>query len=125
MFQRKKSLCFFHKLVLYIDFIILRFIFNSKDYTTGKLNSGLLQLAPHTHLVLDETKLEAGKLENHGIQSVKQIAHLIGNQQLNVDFKFYTIDYNVNIPVLILSEGRSMLPVSYIILVFRWNFFFC
>lgn len=86
---------------------------NSKDYETGRLNSGLLQLAAHTHLVLDETRLEPGKLENHGIQAVGHIANLIRKQQLNVDFKFYAIDYNANIPVLIFSEGKSMFPVSF------------
>lgn len=83
-----------------------------KDYETGKLNSGLLQLAPHTHLVLDETRLEPGKLESHGIEAVVHISNLIRKQQLNVNFKFYTIDYNANIPVLLLSEGKSMFPVS-------------
>lgn len=91
---------------------------HSKDYETGKLNSGLLQLAPHTHLVLDETKLAAGKLESHGIESVMHISNLIRKQQLNVNFKFYTIDYNANIPVLILSEGKSMFPVSFYIFFF-------
>ncbi|XP_055316672.1 mini-chromosome maintenance complex-binding protein isoform X2 [Sitodiplosis mosellana] len=82
----------------------------TKDYETGKLNSGLLQLAPHTHLVLDETQLEPGKLEAHGIEGVMYISNLIRKQQLNVNFKFYTIDYNANIPVLIFSEGKSMFP---------------
>lgn len=76
------------------------------------MNSGLLQLAPHTHLVLDETRLEPGKLESHGIEAVVHISNLIRKQQLNVNFKFYTIDYNANIPVLLLSEGKSMFPVS-------------
>ncbi|XP_031627150.1 mini-chromosome maintenance complex-binding protein [Contarinia nasturtii] len=82
----------------------------TKDYETCKLNSGLLQLAPHTHLVLDETKLEPGKLESHGIEGVMHISNLIRKQQLNVNFKYYTIDYNSNIPVLIFSEGKSMFP---------------
>lgn len=84
-----------------------------KDYETGRLNSGLLQLAAHTHLVLDETRLEAGKLENSGIQAVLHISNLIKKQQLSVNFKFYSIDYNANVPVLIFSEGKSMFPVSY------------
>lgn len=90
----------------------MHFVFqNRKDYETGRLNSGLLQLAAHTHLILDETRLSPGKLENHGIQAVLHISNLIRKQQLNVDFKFYAIDYNVNVPVLIFSEGKSMFPV--------------
>lgn len=83
-----------------------------KDYTTGKLTSGLLQLAPHTHLVLDETSLQPGKLENHGIESVVHISNLIRTQKLKVNFKFYNIEYDANVPVLLLSEGKSMFPVS-------------
>lgn len=62
---------------------------------------------------MDETRLEPGKLENTGIEAVSHIANLIRKQQLNVNFKFYAIDYNANVPVLILSEGKSMFPVSF------------
>lgn len=86
------------------------------------LTSGLLQLAPHTHLVLDETCLQAGKLESRGIESVMHVSNLIRKQMLSVNFKFYTIDYNSNIPVLILSEGKSMFPVR-IPLLFKLIFF--
>lgn len=72
-----------------------------------------MQLAAHTHLVLDETRLEPGKLENHGIQAVGHISKLIRKQQFNVNFKFYSIDFNVNVPVLVFSKGKSMFPVSF------------
>uniref|UniRef100_A0A182UKI8 Mini-chromosome maintenance complex-binding protein n=1 Tax=Anopheles melas TaxID=34690 RepID=A0A182UKI8_9DIPT len=81
-----------------------------KDYKTNKLTSGILQLAPHTHLVLDETRLEAGKLESAGVEAVKHVAHLIKAQRLKYDFQFYQLDFNTDVPVLVLSEGKSMLP---------------
>uniref|UniRef100_A0A182W2F8 Mini-chromosome maintenance complex-binding protein n=1 Tax=Anopheles minimus TaxID=112268 RepID=A0A182W2F8_9DIPT len=81
-----------------------------KDYTTNKLTSGLLQLAPHTHLVLDETRLQAGKLESAGVEAVKHVAHLIKSQRLKYNFQFYQLDFNADVPVLVLSEGKSMLP---------------
>uniref|UniRef100_A0A182N9L8 Mini-chromosome maintenance complex-binding protein n=1 Tax=Anopheles dirus TaxID=7168 RepID=A0A182N9L8_9DIPT len=81
-----------------------------KDYTTNKLTSGLLQLAPHTHLVLDETRLQAGKLEAPGVEAVKHVAHLIKCQRLKYNFQFYQLDFHADVPVLVLSEGRSMLP---------------
>ncbi|KAH8409904.1 hypothetical protein KR009_000824 [Drosophila setifemur] len=85
-----------------------------KDYETNKLVSGLLQLAPHTHLVLDETCLQQGKLEASGVHALQHLAHLINNQELKCDFQYYQIDYQANIPVLILSEGRSMLPSDFV-----------
>ncbi|KAH8263240.1 hypothetical protein KR044_006435 [Drosophila immigrans] len=86
-----------------------------KDYETNKLVSGLLQLAPHTHLMLDETHMQQGKLEASGVQAIQHLAHLINNQQLKCDFQYYQIDYNVDIPVLVLSEGRSMLPSDFVL----------
>ncbi|XP_016987537.1 mini-chromosome maintenance complex-binding protein [Drosophila rhopaloa] len=85
-----------------------------KDYETNKLVSGVLQLAPHTHLVLDETCMSQGKLEANGVLAVQHLAHLINNQELNCDFQYYQIGYHANIPVLVLSEGRSMLPSDFV-----------
>uniref|UniRef100_A0A182M851 Mini-chromosome maintenance complex-binding protein n=1 Tax=Anopheles culicifacies TaxID=139723 RepID=A0A182M851_9DIPT len=81
-----------------------------KDYATNKLTSGLLQLAPHTHLVLDETRLQTGKLESAGVEAVKHVSHLIKSQRLKYNFQFYQLDFNADVPVLVLSEGKSMLP---------------
>uniref|UniRef100_U5EXQ7 Mini-chromosome maintenance complex-binding protein n=1 Tax=Corethrella appendiculata TaxID=1370023 RepID=U5EXQ7_9DIPT len=81
-----------------------------KDYETNKLTSGLLQLAPHTHLVLDETRLHTGKLESNGLHAVASIAYLINQQKLIYDFQFYKLEFDTNVPILILSEGKSMLP---------------
>lgn len=83
-----------------------------KDYTTNKLTSGLLQLAPHTHLLLDETRLQTGKLESSGVEAIQNIAHLIKNQKLKYNFQFYHLEFNSDVPVLVLSEGKSMLPTN-------------
>lgn len=82
-----------------------------KDYTTNKLTSGLLQLAPQTHLILDETKLQPGKLEASGVEGISMIAHLINHQKIKCNFQYYEIEFASNVPCLLLSEGRSMLPV--------------
>lgn len=86
-----------------------------KDYETNKLVSGLLQLAPHTHLILDETQMQQGKLETNGVHAIQHLANLINNQQLKCDFQYYQIDYNVDIPVLVVSEGRSLLPSDFVL----------
>lgn len=84
--------------------------FYRKDYKTNKLTSGVLQLAPHTHLVLDETRLLAGRLDKAGVESVATIAHLINQQKLKCNFQYYNLEFDTDIPVLCLSEGKSMLP---------------
>ncbi|XP_005175421.1 mini-chromosome maintenance complex-binding protein [Musca domestica] len=99
-----------HYLPMTLDTMNTAAFVPKKDYETNKLVSGLLQLAPHTHLVLDETRMQQGKLEANGVMGIQSIANLINNQQIKCNFQYYEIDYNVDIPVLILSEGRSMLP---------------
>lgn len=83
-----------------------------KDYKTNCLKTGFLQLPQHSHLVLDETKLESGKLKEAGCKAVADLSELIQQQQVHYDFQFYKIPFHTNIPVLILSEGKSLLPVS-------------
>lgn len=85
-----------------------------KDYKTNRLVPGFLQLPKHTHLVLDETKLDSGKLEQSGCLAVADLSELIQSQQINYDFQFYKIPFHTNIPVMIISEGKSMLPVSFV-----------
>lgn len=74
------------------------------------MTSGLLQLAPHTHLVLDETQLQVGKLEASGVKAIASIANVINDQKVKCDFQFFDVELNVNVPILVLSEGKSMLP---------------
>ena len=83
-----------------------------KDYTKNHLQTGVLQLPKHAHLVLDETKLENGKLEQSGCLAVGDLSELIRSQQISYDFGFYKLPFQTNIPVLIFSEGKSLLPVS-------------
>ncbi|XP_060535093.1 mini-chromosome maintenance complex-binding protein [Cylas formicarius] len=84
-----------------------------KDYECNRLTSGLLQLSKNTMVVLDETKLMEGKLNASGIHSVKAIAEAIKNQRVIYDFNFYPLEYDCDIPFLIFSEGKSMLPCDY------------
>lgn len=83
-----------------------------KDYTKNKLSSGILQLPKSSHIVLDETLLENGKLDQGGCMAISDLSELIRNQQLSYDFKYYKIPYKTDFPILIISEGKSLLPVS-------------
>lgn len=62
--------------------------------------------------MVDETQLQAGKLENSGVKAVSSVANVINNQQVKCDFQFFDIELNVDIPILVLSEGKSMLPCN-------------
>ncbi|MEE6486655.1 hypothetical protein FKM82_014659 [Ascaphus truei] len=78
----------------------LRFI-PHKDYAANRLVSGLLQLAPHTSLLVDETLLEQGQLDTTGVHNVTALGNLITWQKM---------EFPCNINVLVASEARSLLP---------------
>lgn len=84
-----------------------------KDFKTNRLTSGLLQLAPHTHLMIDETRLATGQLQSAGLSALGSISQLISNQIVKFDFQFYQLDFEADIPVLVLSEGKSILPSDF------------
>ncbi|XP_044583274.1 mini-chromosome maintenance complex-binding protein [Cotesia glomerata] len=83
-----------------------------KDYDSDKLISGILQLSDNTHLIIDETKLIPGQVTPNGKINYKAITDLIKFQKINYDFKYYTIEYETDIPVLILSQVKSFIPCA-------------
>ncbi|KAJ9584173.1 hypothetical protein L9F63_021470 [Diploptera punctata] len=82
-----------------------------KNYDKNILLSGKLQLSANTHLVLDETCMDSGKLDDTGVRNVAALQVLIMQQKVDYDFNFYPVEIHANVPVLILSEGRSFLSV--------------
>lgn len=81
-----------------------------KNYATDALNSGILQVAKGTHIVLDETSLETGRLNKWGIAAMKALNTAIVYQKIPYDFLNYSIDIECDIPFLTISQGRSLLP---------------
>ncbi|XP_040905500.1 mini-chromosome maintenance complex-binding protein [Toxotes jaculatrix] len=81
-----------------------------KDYVANRLVSGALQLARNTSLYLDETQLEQGQLDTTGVRNVTALGNLISWQKVDYDFNYHQMEFPCNINVLIVSEGRSLLP---------------
>ena len=84
-----------------------------KDYTSNKLISGQLQLPSGCILFVDETALKTGQLNPQGVSNLTSVGHLIKWQQLKYDFEFHSLDIDTDIPVLVFSEGKSLLPVTF------------
>lgn len=70
-----------------------------------------MQLCDDTHLIIDETGMNEGKLEHTGCLNVAALQNIIRDQDIHYDFSYYSVKYNTNVPVLILSEGKSILEV--------------
>ena len=81
-----------------------------KDYATNRLVSGLLQLSGGTHLILDETAMNDGQLNQQGITNLTSLGLMIKQQSIEYDFGFHKLPFETDTPCLVLSEGRSMLP---------------
>jgi len=81
-----------------------------KDFEANRLVAGTLQLGPSTHLWLDETAMTDGQLTAPGLKNLTALGNLITWQKLEYDFKFQSMEYDTDIPCLVMSEGRSMLP---------------
>jgi len=54
-----------------------------KDYESNRLETGLLQLTPHTHLLLDETAMQNGQLDAEGVRNLTALGNLVSTS-LNV-----------------------------------------
>ncbi|KAI5625070.1 mini-chromosome maintenance complex-binding protein, partial [Silurus asotus] len=81
-----------------------------KDYTANRLVTGALQLGRNTSLILDETQLEQGQLDTTGVRNITALGNLISWQKVDYDFNYHQMEFPCNINVLIMSEGRSLLP---------------
>lgn len=102
--------CKIHYLPMTLDNMnMLKFI-PTKNYSTESLESGLLQLSEASHLFVDETLLMPGQLDTNGVKNIQSLATLIKMQKVDYDFKFHSIPFYHSVKVLVLSEGKSMLP---------------
>ena len=97
---------FFGQNTLFLQYLINVGLFENIIY----LFSGLLQLSHGTHLILDETCMKDGQLTPDGIKNLTSLGTMIKIQSLDYDFGFHNLAFDTDIPCLVLSEGRSMLP---------------
>ncbi|XP_059088631.1 mini-chromosome maintenance complex-binding protein-like [Tigriopus californicus] len=106
-----------HYLALTIEALNKLSFFPKKDHHANRLISGMLQLSKHTHLILDETKMNQGQLTPEGLNNLKALGNLISWQKVDYDFSFHQLPFESDCPCLILSEGRTMLPSDFQLLL--------
>ena len=49
-----------------------------------------------------------------GVRNIQALGNLISWQKVEYDFNFHKQDFLANVSVLVLSEGKSLLPVSFL-----------
>ena len=65
-------------------------------------------------LVWESVKFHCCCIFISGVKNVTALGNLIRWQKVEYDFNFHKQDFPCNVSALILSEGKSMLPVSVI-----------
>lgn len=101
-----------HLLLMTLENLNTGSLVPKKNYKNDSLTRARLQLSPHTHLILDETALSTGQLNSTGVQNISALGKLISQQKIDYDFQFYQLGFDYNTPVLVLSEGKSLLPCT-------------
>lgn len=56
--------------------------------------------------------MEQGTLDSTGVNNITALGNMIKTQKVEYDFKYYKMEFDSDVSVLILSEGKSLLPVS-------------
>ncbi|KAG7376809.1 hypothetical protein PHYPSEUDO_012687 [Phytophthora pseudosyringae] len=83
-----------------------------KDYEREILLSGVLQVANGTTMLVNETALTAGQLNEQGVKNIAALQSLIDKMLLPYDFHYYNMDFPQDVAIVTVSEGKSILPVT-------------
>ncbi|KAF7830871.1 mini-chromosome maintenance complex-binding protein [Senna tora] len=115
----KNLLPFTHCIPLTVEYLNTTPLAPRKDYDTNRLVTGVLQLAEGSHIIVDETKLEAGTLNSMGVENARLLKNLMELQKLEYDFKYYKMEMATDIQLLVLSEGKSNILPADVVVPFR------
>lgn len=84
-----------------------------KDYDQNRLVAGMLQLANGTELLVDETRMDEGQLNENGVANLKAMAGISQTGTLELDFGNYgNVSIDMDVSMLTLSSQKSLLPSS-------------
>lgn len=86
--------------------------FGGVDYAQGVLDAGLLQLTRGTFLVLDETSLASGQLQQRGIQNLSALRSVLTHHSLDYQLQGQPISFEKELHVMVLSEGESAMSAN-------------
>ncbi|KAF4346537.1 hypothetical protein F8388_015581 [Cannabis sativa] len=115
----KNLLPFTHYMPLTVGYLNTASLAPKKDYEANRLITGSLQLAEGSHLIIDETRLDAGTLNYVGVDNARLLKHLMVMHKVEYDFKYYKMDMAADIQLLIFSEGKSNICPADLVIPFQ------
>ncbi|WFD44594.1 hypothetical protein MPSI1_003262 [Malassezia psittaci] len=80
--------------------------------TDTGISSAQLQLPPNTCVLVDETCMGEGQLEDMGVRNIRSLANLLENHSLSYQFPFSEMNLDTDQNVVIFSTGKTFLPVD-------------
>ncbi|GLC58233.1 hypothetical protein PLESTB_001336100 [Pleodorina starrii] len=83
-----------------------------RDPVRERTRPSPLQLAPGTLVLLDETMMVPGQLRPEGVASLQALQAVSRQQELPYDFETFQHPVPVDLPLILLTEGRSLLRDS-------------
>ncbi|XP_047052971.1 mini-chromosome maintenance complex-binding protein-like [Lolium rigidum] len=90
-----------------------------KDNKSGRLVTGVLQLPQGTHLTFDETIMQSGSLTSKGVENTVLLKNLMDSLMVEYDFEYYKLEMATDVQMLTLSEGKSNILPSDLVVPFR------
>ena len=86
----------------------------SPSSTDASLESGLLQLAPGTVLLVGEDEMgQGGQLQEKAVKNLRALIECAKDQTVRYEYPYMDgLKMECSIRVIVLSEGKSLIPVS-------------
>lgn len=86
----------------------------SPSSTDSTLDSGLLQLAPGTVLLVGEDEMgQGGQLQEKAVKNIRALMECAKDQTVRYEYPYMDgLKMECSIRVIVLSEGKSLVPVS-------------
>ncbi|GAA5975722.1 hypothetical protein JCM21900_006293 [Sporobolomyces salmonicolor] len=81
------------------------------------LESGQLQLAGGTVVLVDMRGIAEGKLEDTGVRNLRHLATTVAQQKLAYEFPFSSFDLDTDLGFILLSEGKAIVPTDCVVYV--------
>ncbi|GAA5901458.1 hypothetical protein JCM8208_001808 [Rhodotorula glutinis] len=81
------------------------------------LDSGRLQLANGTAVVVDLRGIGEGKLEDMGVRNLRHLATTVSQQKLAYEFPFSSFELETDLNFVLLSEGKAIVPTDCVVYV--------
>lgn len=97
---------------LRIDFLNSTRLAPRRDPITSRIEANVLQLAPGTYLIVDETVISSGRLDEVGLGGLQALQSISSSQSLPYDFIHFLTYFDVDTPTLILSHGRPLVKTD-------------